>query len=66
MVKANSKDVNFIRTPASMNPLWEQGARGYYVSEALGIRKKPIFRCSMRFMRVVNKFSIKNHKPNFL
>ena len=40
------KDVNFIRTPASMNPLWEQGARGYYVSEALGIRKKthlPLF-----------------------
>ena len=40
------KDVNFIRTPAAMNPVWEQGARGYYVSEALGVRKKthlPLF-----------------------
>ncbi|GAA5012636.1 thiol:disulfide interchange protein DsbA/DsbL [Acinetobacter puyangensis] len=40
------KDVNFIRTPAAMNPVWEQNARGYYVSEALGIRKKahiPLF-----------------------
>ena len=45
-LKQIPKDVNFIRTPASMNPLWEQGARGYYVSEALGIRKKthlPLF-----------------------
>ncbi len=40
------KDVNFVRTPAAMNPVWEQGARGYYVSEALGVRKKthlPLF-----------------------
>ena len=40
------KDVNFVRTPAAMNPVWEQNARGYYVSEALGIRKKthlPLF-----------------------
>lgn len=40
------KDVNFIRTPAAMNPVWEQGARGYYVSEAMGIRQKvhiPLF-----------------------
>lgn len=40
------KDVNFVRTPAAMNPVWEQNARGYYVSEALGIRKQahiPLF-----------------------
>ena len=40
------KDVNFVRTPAAMNPVWEQGARGYYVSEVLGVRKKthlPLF-----------------------
>ena len=40
------KDVNFLRTPAAMNPVWEANARGYYVSEALGIRKKahiPLF-----------------------
>ena len=40
------KDVNFVRTPAAMNPVWEMNARGYYVSEALGVRKKthlPLF-----------------------
>lgn len=40
------KDINFVRTPAAMNPVWEANARGYYVSEALGIRKKahiPLF-----------------------
>lgn len=39
-LKKIPKDVNFIRTPAAMNPVWEKGARGYYTSEALGIRKK--------------------------
>lgn len=45
-LKKIPKDVNFVRTPAAMNPVWEQGARGYYVSEALGVRKKthlPLF-----------------------
>ena len=40
------KDINFVRTPAAMNPVWEQNARGYYVSEALNIRRKahiPLF-----------------------
>ena len=40
------KDVNFMRTPAAMNPVWEQNARGYYVAEALQIRRKihlPLF-----------------------
>ena len=39
-LKQMPKDVRFVRTPAAMNPLWEQGARAYYVSEALGVRKK--------------------------
>lgn len=45
-LKTMPTDVNFIRTPAAMNPVWEQNARGYYVSEALGIRKQahiPLF-----------------------
>ncbi|MDD2946617.1 Thiol:disulfide interchange protein DsbA [bioreactor metagenome] len=45
-LKKLPKDVRFVRTPAAMNPVWEQGARGYYVSEALGVRKKthlPLF-----------------------
>ena len=40
------KDVNFVRTPAAMNSVWEQNARGYYVAEALQIRRKihlPLF-----------------------
>lgn len=45
-LKKIPKDVNFVRTPAAMNPVWEQNARGYYVSEALGVRKRshlPLF-----------------------
>lgn len=45
-LKKIPSDVRFVRSPAAMNPMWEQGARGYYVSEALGIRKKthlPLF-----------------------
>ncbi|MFB2539359.1 thiol:disulfide interchange protein DsbA/DsbL [Acinetobacter sp. c3-l95] len=33
-------DVNFLRTPAAMNPVWELHARAYYTSEALGMRRK--------------------------
>ncbi len=39
-LKTIPKDVNFVRSPAAMNKMWEQGARGYYVAEALGVRKK--------------------------
>ena len=39
-IKTMPKDVTFVRTPAPLNPVWEASARGYYVSEALGIRKK--------------------------
>lgn len=39
-------DINFVRTPAVMGKEWEMNGRGYYVSEALGIRRKahlPLF-----------------------
>ena len=39
-LKKMPKDVRFVRTPAAMNQVWEQGARAYYVSEALGVRQK--------------------------
>ncbi|MGE8683888.1 MAG: thiol:disulfide interchange protein DsbA/DsbL [Acinetobacter sp.] len=39
-LKQLPKDVRFVRTPAAMNPFWEQGARAYYASEALGVRQK--------------------------
>ena len=39
-LKQLPKDVRFVRTPAAMNPLWEQGARAYYASEALGVRQQ--------------------------
>lgn len=45
-IKKKPADVHFVRTPAAMNPVWESNARGYYVTEALGVRTKthlPLF-----------------------
>lgn len=45
-LKKIPNDIYFLRTPAAMTPMWEQGARAYYVSEALGVRKRthlPLF-----------------------
>jgi len=45
-LKKIPKDVYFLRTPAAMSSIWEEGARAYYVSEALGVRKRthlPLF-----------------------
>lgn len=45
-LKQIPSDVRFVRTPAAMNKVWEQGARTYYTSEALGVRKRthlPLF-----------------------
>jgi protein dithiol oxidoreductase (disulfide-forming) len=39
-LKQKPQDVNFVRTPAAMNPVWESNARGYYISEALQVRRK--------------------------
>ncbi len=39
-------NVNFVRTPAAMNPVWEQNARGYYAVELMGLTEKvhkPLF-----------------------
>lgn len=39
-------NVNFVRTPAAMNPVWEQNARGYYAVELMGLTNKvhkPLF-----------------------
>lgn len=35
-LKTKPADVNFVRTPAAMNPIWEQNARGYYAVDMLG------------------------------
>ena len=46
-LKTRPSYVNFVRTPAAMNPVWEANARGYYVAEALGKRRQihlPMFR----------------------
>lgn len=45
-LKTKPADVNFVRTPAALNPVWEQNARGYYTAEILGIMEKahgPLF-----------------------
>lgn len=39
-LKKMPSDVVFARTPAPINPVWESNARGYYVAEELGLRKK--------------------------
>ncbi|AWL30356.1 disulfide bond formation protein DsbA [Acinetobacter defluvii] len=57
-LKKIPKDVNFVRTPASMNPLWEQGARAYFVSEALGVRKRthlPLFHANGTGQQILQK-----------
>jgi thiol:disulfide interchange protein DsbA len=45
-LKTKPADVNFIRTPAAMNPVWEQNARGFYAVEMMGQTAKvhePLF-----------------------
>lgn len=39
-LRTKPADVNFIRTPAAVNPVWESNARGYYTAEALGLAEK--------------------------
>lgn len=39
-LKTKPADVNFVRTPAALNPVWEANARGYYTAEALGLVEK--------------------------
>lgn len=39
-------NVNFVRSPAAMNPVWEQNARGYYAVDLMGLTNKvhkPLF-----------------------
>ncbi len=38
-LKKKPKDVHFERIPAAVNPVWESGARTYYTSEILNVRK---------------------------
>jgi thiol:disulfide interchange protein DsbA len=35
-LKTKPADVNFVRTPASLNPVWEGSARGYFALEVMG------------------------------
>ena len=41
-LKTKPADVNFVRTPAALNPVWEQNARGYYAVELLGKQTEAI------------------------
>jgi thiol:disulfide interchange protein DsbA len=46
-LKTKPADVNFIRTPAALNPVWEANARGYYTAEIMGLVEKthePLFK----------------------
>jgi thiol:disulfide interchange protein DsbA len=45
-LKTKPADINFIRTPAALNPVWEQNARGYYAVDMMGLTAKahaPLF-----------------------
>lgn len=45
-LKTKPADVNFVRTPAALNPVWEQSARGFYALELMGQAEKihhPLF-----------------------
>ncbi len=35
-LKTKPANVNFVRTPAALNPVWEQNARAYYAAASLG------------------------------
>ena len=39
-LKTKPTDVNFVRTPAALNPVWEQNARGFYAVDMLGQTEK--------------------------
>ena len=41
-LKTKPADVNFVRTPAAMNPVWEQNARAFYAVELLGKQTEAI------------------------
>lgn len=38
--KKRAKDVAFFQTPAAMNPVWEQNARGFYAAQLMGYQDK--------------------------
>lgn len=45
-LKTKPADVNFIRTPAALNPTWEVNARGFYAVQIMGLEEKvhvPLF-----------------------
>ena len=59
-LKKMPKDIYFVRTPAAMNKVWEKNARGYYVSEALGVRKKthiPLFHAVQEGQQIFDQAS---------
>lgn len=39
-VKTKPADVVFLQTPAAMNPVWEQNARGFYAAQLMGYQEK--------------------------
>jgi protein dithiol oxidoreductase (disulfide-forming) len=39
-LKTKPADVNFVRTPAALNPVWEANARGFYAVQTMGLEEK--------------------------
>lgn len=63
-LKTKPADVNFVRSPAAMNPTWEQNARGYYAVDLMGMTEKvhkPLFDAiNMKSQRLFDQNSLAN------
>jgi thiol:disulfide interchange protein DsbA len=68
-LKTKPADVNFVRTPAAMNPVWEQNARGYYAVDLMGLTEKvhkPLFdTINLNNQRLFDQNSLANFYKNY-
>lgn len=68
-LKTKPKDVNFVRTPAALNSVWEGNARGYYAVEMLGMAEKthaPLFNTiHEKQVRIFDEKSLANFYRNY-
>lgn len=68
-LKTKPADVNFVRSPAALNPVWEANARGYYTAEIMGIAEKthmPLFQAiQVRKERLFDQASLTKFYSQF-
>ncbi|XID75035.1 thiol:disulfide interchange protein DsbA/DsbL [Alkanindiges sp. WGS2144] len=68
-LKTKPADVNFVMTPAAMNPVWEQNARGFYAVDLMGLTgkvHKPLFDAiHQKNQRLFDQASLANFYKNY-